>query len=82
MKKIRISENKLRNIISRAINDVLNEQKKKKRDKVIKNDEGEIVPKKCDKCGADVKLYIMGEPIYKCSNKKCGKYYGTASFNN
>lgn len=40
------------------------------------NDENEVVPKKCTNCGGDVKLYIEGEPIYKCS--KCGKFYGVA----
>lgn len=45
------------------------------RKKVIRNDEGEIVPEKCTKCGSDIGVYIQGEPIYKCT--KCGKYYGT-----
>ena len=48
------------------------------RKKVVKNDEGEIVPEKCDKCGGKVGVYIQGEPIYKCS--KCGKYFGTVPF--
>ena len=43
--------------------------------KTIKNDEGEIVPEKCDKCGGDVVVQIHGEPIYIC--KKCRKYFGT-----
>lgn len=46
--------------------------------KVIKNDEGKVVPEKCDKCGGKVGLYIQGEPVYKCS--KCGKYFGTMPF--
>lgn len=46
--------------------------------KVVKNDEGKVVPEKCDKCGSEVGLYIQGEPIYKCS--KCGKYFGTMPF--
>lgn len=45
------------------------------RKKVIKNDEGEIVPDKCTECGSEIGLYIQGEPVYKCT--KCGKYYGT-----
>jgi head-tail adaptor len=45
------------------------------RKKVIKNDEGEIVPEKCTECGSDIGVYIQGEPVYKCT--KCGKYYGT-----
>ena len=43
--------------------------------KVVKNDKGETVPKKCDKCGGEVVLQIHGEPVYVC--KKCGKYFGT-----
>jgi hypothetical protein len=45
------------------------------RKKIIKNDEGEIVPEKCTECGADIGIYIQGEPVYKCT--KCGKFYGT-----
>ena len=52
----------------------------KKRTRIRKNDKGDIVPQKCKKCGADIKLYIEGEPIYRCSNEKCGKYYGTVPF--
>lgn len=44
-----------------------------------KNDKGENIPKKCDKCGSDIGLYIKGEPVYLCS--KCGKYFGTMPFN-
>lgn len=46
--------------------------------KVIKNDKGEIVPDKCDKCGGEVVLQIHGEPVYLC--KDCGKYFGTMPF--
>ena len=49
----------------------LNESRKK----VVKNDEGNIVPEKCDSCGGDVVCQIHGEPVYIC--KKCGKYYVT-----
>jgi len=52
----------------------MNEGKKK----VVKNDKGEIVPEKCDKCGGDVVLQIHGEPVYVC--KDCGKYFGTMPF--
>lgn len=45
------------------------------KNKVRKNDEGQVVPEKCDKCGGDVVLQIHGEPVYLC--KKCGKYFGT-----
>lgn len=47
--------------------------------KIVKNDEGKIVPEKCDKCGSDVVLQIHGEPVYLC--KKCGKYFGTMPCN-
>jgi hypothetical protein len=52
-------------------NDLLQEGRKK----VVKNDKGEVVPEKCDKCGGDVVCQIHGEPVYVC--KKCGKYFGT-----
>ena len=48
--------------------------------KVVKNDEGEVVPEICPECGSKVGVYIMGEPIYKCTNKKCGKYFGTMPY--
>lgn len=50
----------------------LQESKKKK---VVYNDEGEVVPDICPKCGGKVVVKIQGEPIYVCSN--CGEYYGT-----
>ena len=53
----------------------LNESKKKKQ---IKNDNGEIVPDKCDECGGKVVCQIHGEPVYIC--KECGKYFGTVPF--
>ena len=49
-----------------------------KRKKVVKNDEGKVVPEFCKKCGGKVGTYICGEPIYKCS--ECGEYYGTVPF--
>lgn len=45
-----------------------------------KNDKGKDVPKKCPKCGADVKVYLRGEPVFLCSNKSCEKYFGTVAF--
>ena len=45
------------------------------------NDKGEKVPKKCPKCGADVKVFLRGEPVFLCSNKDCNKYFGTVPFN-
>ena len=50
------------------------------RKKVIKNDKGEVVPEVCPECGSKVGLYIQGEPVYLCSNKKCRKYFGTMPF--
>ena len=44
------------------------------------NDDGEDVPKVCPECGADVKVYLKGEPVFVCSNKKCSKYFGTVPF--
>lgn len=54
----------------------LQESKKKKR---IYNDEGDVVPQICPKCGGTVVLKIQGEPVYVCSN--CDAYYGTMPFN-
>lgn len=54
----------------------LQESKKKKR---IYNDEGNIVPNICPKCGGTVVVKIKGEPVYVCSN--CDAYYGTMPFN-
>ena len=48
-------------------------------EQIIKNDKGEIVPEKCDKCGGKVVLQIHGEPVYVC--KDCGKYFGTMPCN-
>jgi predicted nucleotidyltransferase len=46
--------------------------------KIIKNDKGDVVPEKCDKCGGKVVCQIHGEPVYVC--KDCGKYFGTMPF--
>ena len=43
----------------------------------FENDKGKKVHKVCPKCGADVKVFLRGEPVFLCSNKKCGKYFGT-----
>jgi hypothetical protein len=40
------------------------------------NEKGEKVPKKCAKCGSNVAVFLRGEPIYQCTNKKCCKVYG------
>jgi len=51
-----------------------------KKDKRI-NDKGELVPDKCDKCGSKIAVFLHGEPIYQCTNKKCKKYFGTVPCN-
>lgn len=51
-----------------------------KKDKRI-NDKGELVPDKCDKCGSKISVFLHGEPIYQCTNKKCKKYFGTVPCN-
>ena len=56
--------------------DVLEEKSK-----IRKNDKGKAVPDKCPKCGAKVGVFIKGEPVYLCSNKKCKKYFGTVPCN-
>lgn len=50
----------------------------KRKKKVVRNDEGEIVPEKCPKCGGDIGVFIQGEPVYLCKN--CKKCYGTVTF--
>ena len=52
--------------------------KKKTLNESKRNDEGKVVPEKCDKCGGDVVVQIHGEPVYIC--KDCGKYFGTMPF--
>lgn len=42
------------------------------------DENGNKVPAKCPKCGADVGVYIKGEPVYLCS--ECGEYLGTVKF--
>lgn len=41
------------------------------------NDKGEDVPKVCPKCGSKVGIFLQGEPVFLCTNKKCKKYFGT-----
>ena len=56
------------------------------KDKWLVNGDGEYwldennnkVPAKCPKCGADVGVYIKGEPVFLCS--ECGEYLGTVKF--
>lgn len=43
------------------------------------NDEGVPVPEKCSECGADVGIFLKGEPVWLC--KKCHKYFGTVPCN-
>lgn len=46
-----------------------------------KNDKGEEIPEVCPKCGSKIGLYIKGEPVWLCSNKKCNTYFGTLPCN-
>ena len=50
----------------------------KKGGKIRKNEEGEIVPEKCDVCGGDIVVQIHGEPVYLC--KECNKFFGVVPF--
>lgn len=45
------------------------------------NDKGEKVPTVCPKCGSKVGVFLRGEPVFLCTNKKCEKYFGTVPFN-
>lgn len=47
-----------------------------------KNDDGEAIPETCPECGSKIGISIEGKPIYKCSNKKCGKFFGVVPFIN
>ena len=42
-------------------------------------DENKTVPKKCPICGADMGLFLMGEPVFLCKGKE-EHYYGTLKF--
>lgn len=44
------------------------------------NDKGKEVPKVCPKCGSKVCIYLRGEPVFLCSNKKCNKFFGVVPF--
>lgn len=45
------------------------------------DDNGNKVPRKCPKCGADVGLYIEGEPVFLCKGSE-RHYIGTLMFPN
>ena len=40
------------------------------------NDKGETVPKICPKCESKVGVFLRGEPVFLCTNKKCEKFFG------
>lgn len=44
------------------------------------NDKGKPVPEVCDKCGGKIGVFLRGEPVWLCCNKKCHKYFGTVPF--
>lgn len=54
----------------------------KKKRKLRRNDKGESVPEICPDCGSKVGVFIQGEPIFKCTNKKCGRLFGIVPFPN
>ena len=41
-----------------------------------KNDKGETIPKRCPICGADVGLFLRGEPVFLCKGEE-KHYWGT-----
>lgn len=45
--------------------------------KKVLNDKNKEVPKVCPKCGSKIGIFLKGEPVYLCTNKKCNKYFGT-----
>lgn len=42
-------------------------------------DEDKTVPKKCPTCGADMGLFLIGEPVFLCKGAD-RHYYGTLKF--
>ena len=48
----------------------------------IINDEGNPVPNVCPECGSKIGIFLKGEPVYLCTNKKCHKYFGTVKCKN
>ena len=47
--------------------------------KVWLTDKDEKVPKKCPKCGADMGLFLCGEPVFLCKGED-KHYFGTLKF--
>lgn len=45
-----------------------------------KNDKGKPIPEKCPKCDSKIGVFFHGEPVYKCVNKECGKFFGVVPF--
>ena len=43
-------------------------------------DEGKTVPKYCPTCGAEMGLFLCGEPVFLCKDNK-KHYYGTLRCN-
>jgi rubrerythrin len=58
----------------------VNSRSKKDSNKGRLNEDGETVPEFCIKCNSKVELYLRGEPVWCCSNKKCNKFYGVFPF--
>lgn len=42
-------------------------------------DEDKTVPKQCPLCGADMGLFLEGEPVFLCKGEQ-RHYYGTLKF--
>lgn len=42
-------------------------------------DKDEKVPKKCPQCGADMGLFLIGEPVFLCKGEE-KHYFGTLRF--
>ena len=42
-------------------------------------DENKTVPTKCPTCGADMGLFLYGEPVFLCKSEQ-QHYYGTLKF--
>lgn len=71
--------------LGRAVGKYINKRRLQKEDPQILrqgdgkpwlNDKGQTIPEKCPICGADVGLFLCGEPVFLCTqNDK--HYFGT-----
>lgn len=74
-KSVRISDFKTGMSLGNFVSGIMNEAAIQ-----WKDDKGNDIPKVCPKCGSKVGVFLRGEPVFLCTNKECGKYFGTVPF--